>query len=63
MPTNLDKWRPSENVSCRCLDQIQEEEVGVIIMYDLYLILLDEISFSNFILKKLRNWGDKLETK
>lgn len=48
----------------RCLDQIQEEEeVGVIIMYDLYLILLDEISFSNFILKKLRNWEGKLETK
>lgn len=48
----------------RCLDQIQEEEeVGVIILYDLYLILLDEISFSNFILKKLRNWGGKLETK
>lgn len=47
----------------RCLDQIQEEEVGVIIMYDLYLIFLDEISFSNFILKKLRNWGGKLETK
>lgn len=42
----------------RCLDQIQEEEeVGLIILYDLYLILLHEISFSNFILKKLRNWG------
>lgn len=41
----------------RCLDQIQEEEVGVIIMYDLYLILLDEISFFQFHIKEIKKLG------